>query len=119
LRDPFFRSPAHPDSSFLPAGKAWGHASQSAEVPSEVTLVGKPNSNCDLGQWQLSVTQHLFDVFEASPQQISVRRRPNRLSESAREMVRGKPRHGRERVESYFLVEMRFNVFAYAVCDRR
>ena len=86
-------------------------------MPGKVTLVGKPCGHSDFGQRPLSVAEHLLDVFEASLQQISVRRYPNRLPESTCEMVRGKPCHRSESVEAYLLVEMRFNVFAYAVCE--
>jgi hypothetical protein len=112
-----FRARVQPDLSFQSAGETWGHASQSAEVPSEVTLVGKPDGQCDLRQRQSSVTEQVFNMFEASLQQIAVRWLSNRLSEGTCEMVRGKPRHRSESVESYLLVEMRFNVFAYTVCD--
>ena len=104
--------------SFLPPGKTGGNARQSAEVSSEVTLVGKPGSQGDFRQRQSSITEQVFSMFEASLQQIAVRWHSNRLSEGACEMVRGKPRHGSESVEWYLLVEMRFNVFAYAVCER-
>ena len=103
--------------SFLPAGKTWGYARQSAEVPSKVTLVGKPDGQRYLGQRKLSIAKQTFDMFEASLHQISVRRHSNGLSESTREMVRGKPRHGSESIEPYLLAEMRFNVFAYAVFE--
>jgi hypothetical protein len=92
--------------SFLPAGKAWGNARQSAEVPTEVTLVGKPDGQRDLGQWQLRVTKQVFDMFEAALQQISVRRNSNGLSKRACEMVRGKPCHGSESPEAYPFGEM-------------
>jgi hypothetical protein len=104
--------------SFLPAGKTWGNARQSAEVPSEVTLVGKPDGQCDLGQWKSSVTKQLFDMFEASLQQISVRRHSNGLPKGTCEMVRGKPCHGSESPEAYPFGQMRFKVFAYAVFER-
>ena len=65
------------DLSFQPARETWGHASQSAEVPSKVTLVGKTDGQRDLGQWQLSVTKQMSNMFEASLQQIAVRWRSN------------------------------------------
>lgn len=104
--------------SFLPAGKTWGYARQSAEVPSEVTLVGKPDGQRYLGQRKLSIAKQTFDMFEASLQQISVRRHSNRLPESPCEMVLGKPCHRGKSVQAYLLVQMRFNVFAYATCER-
>jgi hypothetical protein len=104
--------------SFLPAGKTWGNARQAAEVPTEVTLVGKPDGQRDLGQRQLRVTKQVFDMFEATLQQISVRRHANGLSKRACEMVRGKPCHGSESPEAYPFGEMRFKVFAYAVFER-
>jgi len=60
------RASAQPDLSFQPARKTWGHASQSTEVPRKVTLVGKTDGQRDLGQWQLSVTKQVFNMFEAS-----------------------------------------------------
>ena len=54
------------DLSFQPARETWGHASQSAEVPSKVTLVGKTDGQRDLGQWQLSVMKQTFNMFETS-----------------------------------------------------
>jgi hypothetical protein len=65
------------DLSFQPARETWGHASQSTEVPSKVTLVGKTDGQRDLGQWQLSVTKQMINMFEASLQQIAVRWRSN------------------------------------------
>ena len=106
------------DLSFLPAGKTWGNARQSAEVPTEVTLVGKPDGQRDLGQWQLSVTKQMLNMFEASLQQIAVRWCSNRLSESPCEMVRGKSGHGSKSFEAYSLVEMRFDVLADPMCER-
>jgi len=105
-RDVFFRICANLEFSVSPTGQAWGHASQPTEVPSEVTLVGEPDGQCDLGQRQLSVTEHLFDVFEAALQQISVRRHSNGLTESTCEMMRGKPCHSSETVEAYLLAEV-------------
>ena len=87
-------------------------------MPSEVALVGKPDSEGDFRQRKLSVTEQLLNVFETSMQQISVRRHSNRLPESACEMVWGKPCHRGKSVEAYLLVQMRFNVFAYATCER-
>ena len=111
-----FRTPAHPDLSFQPAGETRGHASQSAEMSSEMTLVGKPGGQGDFRQRQLSLTEHVLNVLEAPLQQISVRRHSNRFSESTCEMVRGKPCHGSETAEANLLIEMRFDVFAYSVC---
>jgi len=54
----------------------------------------------------LSVTEHLFDVFETSLQQIGVRRHSNGLSEGTCEMMRGQSCHDSETVEAYLLVEM-------------
>jgi hypothetical protein len=71
------RAATQPDLSFQPAREAWGHPSQSTEVPSKVTLVGKTGGQRDLGQWQLSVTKQMFNMFEASLQQIAVRWRSN------------------------------------------
>jgi len=71
------RASTQPDLSFQPARETWGHASQSTEVPSKVTLVGKTDGQRDLGQWQLSVTKQMFNMFEASLQQIAVRWRSN------------------------------------------
>jgi hypothetical protein len=42
-----FRTPVRSDLSFQPAGESWGHASQSAEMPSEMALVGKPRGQGD------------------------------------------------------------------------
>jgi hypothetical protein len=44
------QTPSRLNSSFLPAGKTRGHAGKSAEVASEVTLVGEPNCLSNLGQ---------------------------------------------------------------------
>lgn len=104
--------------SFLPAGKTRGNARQSAEVPCEVALVGKPRGQRDLGQWQLRFAEQVFDMFEAALQQISVRRHSNGLSKRAGEMLCGKPCHGSESPEAYPFGEMRFKVFAYAVLER-
>lgn len=71
------RASTQPDLSFQPARETWGHASQSTEVPSKVTLVGKTDGQRDLGQWQLSVTKQMFNMFEAPLQQIAVRWRSN------------------------------------------
>ena len=50
---------------FQPAGETWGHASQSAEMPSEMALVGKPRGQGDFRQWQLSLAEHVLNVFQA------------------------------------------------------
>ena len=71
------RASTQPDLSFQPARETRGHASQSTEVPRKVTLVGKTDGQRDLGQWQLSVTKQMFNMFEASLQQIAVRWRSN------------------------------------------
>jgi hypothetical protein len=63
--------------SFQPARETWGHASQSTEVASKVTLVGKTDGQRDLGQWQLRVTKQMSNMFQASLQQIAVRWRSN------------------------------------------
>ncbi len=67
------RASTQPDLSFQPTRETWGHAGQSTEVPSKVTLVGKTDGQRDLGQWQLSVTKQMSNMFEASLQQIAVR----------------------------------------------
>jgi hypothetical protein len=87
-------------------------------MPSEVALVGKPDSEGNFRQRKLSVTEQLLNVFETSLQQISVRRHSNRLPESPCEMVLGKSCHRGKSVQAYLLVQMRFNVFAYATCER-
>jgi hypothetical protein len=88
-------------------------------VPSKVALVGKPDGQRNLGQWQLRFMEHLFDLLEASLEQVCVRRCSNRLSESTCEMMRGKSCQGSETVEGYLLIEMRLHVCAYAVFERR
>jgi hypothetical protein len=87
-------------------------------MPSEMALVRKPDSEGDFRQRKFSVTEQLLNVFDASLQQISVRRHPNRLPESPCEMVLRKPRHRGKSVQAYLLVQMRFNLFAYATCER-
>ena len=87
-------------------------------MPSEVALVGKPDSEGDFRQRKLSVTEQLLNVFDTSLQQISVRRHSNGLSKCPCEMVSGKPCHGSESPEAYPFGEMRFKVFAYAVFER-
>jgi hypothetical protein len=69
-------------------------------MPSEMTLVGKPAGLGDFRQWQLSLAEHVLDMFQAPLQQISVRRHSNRFSESTCEMVRGKACHGSETAEA-------------------
>src|SRR6266481_5033779 len=112
------RASTRSDLSFQPARETWGHAGQSTEVPSKVTLVGKTDGQRDLGQWQLSVTKQMSNMFEVSLQQIAVRWRSNRLSESPCEMVRGKSGHGSKSFEAYSLGEMRFDVLADPMCER-
>src|SRR5579864_9168937 len=60
-----FRTPVRSDLSFQPAGETWGHASQSAEMQSEMGLVGKPRGQGDFRQWQLSLAEHVLNVFQA------------------------------------------------------
>ena len=60
----------------------------------------------------------MCNVFEASLQQIAVRRRSNGLPESTREMVRGKSGHRSESFEAYPLAEMRFDVLTDPMCER-
>ena len=83
-----------------------------------MTLVGKTDGQRYLGQWQLSVTKQMLNMFEASLQQIAVRWRSKRLSESPCEMVRGESGHGSKSVEAYPLGEMRFDVLADPMCER-
>ena len=83
-----------------------------------MTLVGKTDGRRDLGQWQLSVTKEMFNMFEASLQQIAVRWRSNGLPESTCEMVRGKSSHRSKSFEAYPLFEMRFDVLADAMGER-
>jgi hypothetical protein len=42
------RASTQPDLSFQPARETWRHASQSTEMPSKVTLVGKTDGQRDL-----------------------------------------------------------------------
>ena len=51
------------DLSFQPTSETWGHASQSAEMPSEMALVGKPRGQSDFRQWQLSLAEHVLNVL--------------------------------------------------------
>src|SRR4029077_19667589 len=60
-----FRTPVRSGLSFHPAGETWGHASQSAEMPSEMALVGKPRGQGDFRQWQLSLAEQVLNVFQA------------------------------------------------------
>ena len=62
--------------------------------------------------------EQLLNMFEASLQQIAVRWRSKRLSESPCEMVRGESGHGSKSVEVYPLGEMRFDVLADPMCER-
>jgi len=62
--------------------------------------------------------EQLLNMLEASLQQIAVRWRPERLSESPCEMVRGKSGHGSKSFEAYPLGEMRFDVLADPMCER-
>ena len=59
-----FRARVQPDLSFQPAGETWGHASQSAEMPSKMALIGKPRGQGDFRQWQLSLAEHVLNVFQ-------------------------------------------------------
>ena len=60
----------------------------------------------------------MFDVFEASLQQIAVRWRSNGLPERTCEMVRGKSGHRSKSFQAYPLFEMRFDVAADPMGER-
>ena len=66
----------------------------------QVALVGEPDGQGDVGEGELRVPEHLFDVFEAATEQIAVRRHTERLLERASEMVRGEASHGGQGVEA-------------------
>jgi hypothetical protein len=74
--------------SFEAAGEARGHAGEAAEVTVEVALVGKADSEGNVGQRELCVAEHLLDMLEAAAKEIPVRRHAHRLLEGASEMVR-------------------------------
>jgi hypothetical protein len=54
--------------SFLPTGSTWGHACQPTEVSGKVALVKKSHGQCDFGQRQFGIAEHVLGLFDASPQ---------------------------------------------------
>jgi hypothetical protein len=82
-----------------------------------VALIRKTRCQRYLGQGQLRLSQQLLDMIQPPAQQITVRRLPNGLVESARKMISGKSGHGSERIEANSLVKMRFDVIANATCQ--
>jgi hypothetical protein len=71
----------------------------------QVALVRKSGRQSYLRQRQLRLSQQLLDVIQPSAQQIAVRRLPYRLVECSRKMVPRKSGHGRQRIETNFLVK--------------
>src|ERR1700730_11957368 len=101
------------DLTSTPAGQTGGHSSPPPEVPGEMALVGKSGCECDLGQRKLRLTKHSLDAFEPPAQNITVRRRPDGLVKGACEMMSGEPGQSSQILETYFLVQVRFNVLAH------
>jgi len=79
-----------------------------------MALVGKSGCGRYFREREPGFTQHTLDALETPAQNVTVRRRSDRLVEGAREMMRGKPCHRSESLEAYFLVEMGFDVLADA-----
>src|SRR5260370_23359368 len=89
------------------------------EVSCEVALVRKTRRQGYFGQGQLCLSQHVLDVFQPSPQYITVRGYPHGLVEGARKMVCGKPGHGSQGSKADSLAKVRFDVVANAARESR
>ena len=97
---------------FRPADLARGHSSPPPEVPREMALVRKTSRQGYFRQRSMCLSQHVFHMFQAPPQQIGVRRYPHRLVECPSKMVGGKPCHSGQSVEAHLFIEMPFNILA-------
>jgi len=90
-------------------------------VAVEVALVGEANGEGDVGERELRVAEHLFDVLESAAEKIAMRGYAKRLLEGAGEMVGGEAGHGGECVEADLFADVRLDEIADAVfhCGRK
>jgi len=90
-------------------------------VSGKVTLVGEACHNRNLRNWKVSVSQQLLRMLDPSLHYVVVRRYPERLAERAGKMMNRQLCNLGERFQSDIFLQMRINVFAYAVgaCGRQ
>ena len=88
-------------------------------MPRQVALIGKSGGEGYLRQRHLGLTEHPLNLLQASIQKITVRWHSDGLVERASEMMRGQPGESRQIVEAQFLVQVRVNVLADPLGQRR
>src|SRR5437899_2688106 len=101
------------------AGEAGGHAGEAAEVAVEVALVGKADGESEVGERKLGIAKHLLDMFQAAPEQVTVRRDAERLLKSAGKMVRREACHRGQGVETDLFADVRLDEIADTVLHGR
>ena len=81
----------------------WVFRPVAREYPREVTLIGKPNTECDFGERPVRAADQLRCRRHTPVLQIAVRRHSNTLSERTRKVTGGKSCYDRKFTQAYLV----------------